>query len=99
MLNNNNKVRIHLNKSKVRIAPGADIMVHVVPVVRLQFFRCEGNPGHFVCIVIRRVETVAIVNIERRVWMPETRLFKHVDYSCSADFSGMRKTIARQIYA
>lgn len=46
-------------------------MIHVVPVVILQFLRSKGDPRHFVGIVIRCVETVAVVNVEWRVRMSE----------------------------
>lgn len=59
----------NLNKKEVRVTPSTYIVVHVVPVVVLEFLGGEGDPGHLVRVVVGGVETVAVVDVERWVGM------------------------------
>lgn len=54
----------------VSIAARANVLIHIVPIEILQFLGGEVNARHFVCIVLRCLETVAVVNINRCVRVP-----------------------------
>lgn len=53
-------------------------MIHIIPVICLQLLRGEGNPGHFVSVVVRRVEAVTVVNVERWVRMSEKKIMFYI---------------------
>lgn len=55
---------INLNEREVGVPSRTDIVVHIVPVVSLQFLRRKRNPGYFIRVVIRCMETVPVVDIE-----------------------------------
>lgn len=48
-------------------------MVHVIPVVVLQLFGGEGDPGDLVSVVVRGVEAIAVVDVEWGVRMPRNQ--------------------------
>lgn len=54
----------------VSIAARANVLIHIVPIEILQFLGGKINARHFVCIVLRCLETIAVVNINRCVRMP-----------------------------
>lgn len=63
----------YLCQSKISVSSGAYIMIQIVPVVSFKFFSIETDPGHLISLMIRSLEAVVIVNIERWVRMSEIK--------------------------
>jgi hypothetical protein len=60
----------HLEQNKVSVTSGANVVVHVVPVVVLKLFGGEGHPWNFVRQMIRGVKSVAVMYVKRMIWVP-----------------------------
>lgn len=53
----------------VRVAACADVLVHVVPVKVFQLLGGKVDAAHLVRIVLRSMEPVPIVDVDRWIWM------------------------------
>lgn len=59
----------HLMQHEICVASRANVLVHDVPVEILQLLRGEIHPRNFVCVMIRCVKAVPIVDIDWTVRM------------------------------
>jgi hypothetical protein len=60
----------HLQQNKVSVTSGANVVVHVVPVVVLKLLGGEGHPRNLVGQVIRGMKPVAVVYVKRMIRVP-----------------------------
>ena len=59
-----------LGKNEIGVSSGADVVVQVIPLEVLELFGGEGDPRSFVLFMIRGLESVVVVEVEWRVWVP-----------------------------
>lgn len=53
----------------VRVPTGADVLVHIVPVKVFQLLRGEVHTAHLVRVVLRCMEAIPIVDVDRWIGM------------------------------
>lgn len=53
----------------ISITARANILIHIVPVEVLQFLGGEIDARHLICIVLWRLKTIPIVDVDRWIWM------------------------------
>ena len=61
----------YLTQTEFLLSSTAYVMIHVIPIVILQFISSKIRPGNIVTVRIRNLESVRVMCLFLREWMSE----------------------------